>query len=362
MNKKLKILAALLFATASVSTSTYASAAEEGPSFNVSPKIESDNLTSGGYFDLLMPPGTSKSVEVKISNLTDENKVINVSRNFAWVNNKGIPMYHDDGSKEAKIADKSLKWKFQDISKSPDKVTLAPKESKDVTVEINMPKETIDGTISGGLKFAEEPGEAKNDKAINIDSKYQYVISVLLSQQEKPAATPNLNLLSAEISSRYVKANIQNDKMAFLKGMMVESTLKNSKGAVVAYAVQSGMSMVPNSNFNLEIPLSATSEEIKPGDYELTINAYGNKDDKGKYSAKNESGKTETFSYYKEMTSPIKVKSAIKAAPSSKEKESSDNSKLWYIIALASVLLLGLIILIIKLKNGKDEDSSKEKD
>ncbi|OTN84014.1 hypothetical protein A5819_003564 [Enterococcus sp. 7E2_DIV0204] len=224
-----------------------------------------------GYYKLKMISGQKQQLEIALSNPSDEKVTIDVKINGAKTNQNGVIEYGDSTIK----SDPSLKFDFMDIVKAPESVELAPGETKNVELMVEMPETGYDGVIAGGIQLmragqADKQNDGSGSMVIN---QYAYVIAMLL-QETDTKVTPDLSLNSVQAGQTNYRntifVNFSNVMAAYLDNMTVEVQLtQKGKETVLYERKQTAMRMAPNSF--IDFPISMNGERMVPGDYEANI-------------------------------------------------------------------------------------------
>lgn len=241
---------------------TYAK--EDVPAIGYSYKIiKPENQIGGaGYFDLRMTPAQRQTVEIELYNITDKELVVNLSVHSAKTNSNGVIEY---GPTKLPV-DPSLKYDIKDIAKVADKVTLAAKETKRVPIEITMPNESFDGSISGGiyLQKDETTEEKKAEKsAKGVVNKYAFIVGLLLSETDVKVK-PELGFNKIEAgTTNYRNAfliNFSNTQPTYVEGMTVDTQiLKKGSDEVLYESKKENYRMAPNSSMTFPVHLNGES-------------------------------------------------------------------------------------------------------
>ncbi|EDO1145911.1 DUF3324 domain-containing protein [Listeria innocua] len=259
----------------------------EGNSFSVKAILPANQASSVTYFDLQMEPKQKQKLDVEITNQSKEQMTINCVANTAITNEMGYVDYSIPKTKP----DETLKYPFVDITEVSDsEITLEPNETKIWSVNIQMPEESYDGIILGGLHFKEKTKEktekeTKQEKEVQIKNEYAYVIGVKLTEKTT-IVKPELALNQIKAGSRnyrnVVEINLQNTKATLVGGLAVDAKIyKQGSEKVLHEAKRTDLSMAPNSNFNYSV--NWENQELKPGKYKLHLVAK-NKDDKWEWT------------------------------------------------------------------------------
>lgn len=285
MKKRSKItifLINLFFLIPLMGQQAFAEDVEENPAgavgFTYSIDYPNNQIQEAGYFDLMMNAGQQQTVKIKLVNPSEEEVKVLVGINGAKTNKNGVVEFGDTEIEN----DDSLKFAFEDIVKGPDEVILAPGESKDLELEINMPKTELDGMVLGGIRLIrDDSADQKDDVAgAQIKNKYQYIIGMTLQENEKKVIPElKLNQVYADQFNyqNTVFVNYSNTEAAMLSDMSVEVQIsKQGKAEVLYETKKNGMRLAPNSF--IDFPVSMQGERMVPGKYSAHVLVQGSDD------------------------------------------------------------------------------------
>ncbi|MEI5993802.1 DUF916 and DUF3324 domain-containing protein [Candidatus Enterococcus mansonii] len=284
--------------------------------------------TTKTYFDLRLEPKESHTVNVRVTNQSDQERIVNTQVKTATTNTNGVIEYIKSEQ------NKSINLPY-DMSKlvktNTPEITLAPHESKEVVYEIKMPEKDFSGVLSGGIIFTSEENEKteKSTADVAINNQFGYVIALVL-HGNKPV-DPDLELSTVSLGQvnnrNVVFANLANPESAYLNRLNLHATIKQKNKDKILYETKKNeQQMAPNSLFNYPISLQET--EFKPGKYLLTIHA----ESKGK-----------TWDFEKEFE--IKGEEAKKL--NDKAYIHKEKNNYWLYIILLLILLLLIILVIV---------------
>lgn len=224
------------------------------------------------YFDLLMTPNQKQTVQLKLNNTSDKERKISIKLNGAKTNSNGVIEYGPSQIKE----DASVKYKFTDLVKAPEEVTLAPQSSQLVDVNIEMPESSIEGYISGGIQLqdiTDEGKESQTDQGMVIN-KFAYLIGFLLSESDtsgiKPDLTFNKVYPGLKNYSNSILVNFSNSTPVYVEEMTVDvQIMKKNSDEVIYDSKKSNMRMAPNTL--IDFPISLNGDRMVAGDYRAKI-------------------------------------------------------------------------------------------
>ena len=181
----LRIFALIFLCTLST---IYISANEE-VYFSVSSVIPENQIDKNlSYFNLKVTPSSSQELQIKIfNNKNHEIKVKAIVTSSTTCRN-GFISYttltnYDD----------SLKYPLSNILKlDKSEYTVPPRSFVTAKALLNMPEKSYDGIILGGLVFTKSEDEPesknKNEMTAKIENEYQYVVGVMLSENDNKVA------------------------------------------------------------------------------------------------------------------------------------------------------------------------------
>ena len=358
---KLKYLFTGLFAAGMMVAAGSVSANEF--SFSVNPVLPANQATPGvAYYDLLLQPGQTQTVNVTLTNDTPKEVTVDISLASATTNLNGVVEYSPNSIK----ADKSLKYDITKFGSVQNKVELAPNSSQTVPVKVTMPNATFNGKIAGGLTFKQDSKQTEasstDKKGISIKNEFQYVVALLMRQNTTPVA-PVLNLTSVQAGQvnyrNVVNANYENTAMDYLKDMTVDAKVTAKGGSKALYTInKSMMEMAPNTNFDM--PMELNGQAFKPGTYTYTSTVYGQKDPNGKYVyGKDAKGADEHYDYKwtfaKDFT--ISGQQATNYNKTDVTLPKQDNTWLYVLIGvLIAIILFFIFFLLLKRRKKDDEE------
>lgn len=323
-----------------------------------------------GYFDITLGAGKEQTLQVELSNNTEQEMKIDLALSSAATNINGLVVYEPTEIE----ADRSLKYNLKDYVTSPQIVTLAPLTRQKIDIKVKMPNESFDGQIAGGITFSKE---GQNDKkadseGITVKNTYSYTIALLMKQNENEVS-PDLKLTKispGQINGRNViNVNLQNPTMAYINTMNVKATIKGITDSDIAYSYSNPMmQMAPNTNFDLPMPTSnqsaatRVSEPLKAGKYRLQLIVNARTDSQGKYEAKVDN-KNERYKYQwtfdQEFTISDNQAQKLNDSDPTVKKE-KDWTWLLFILGLMLIILFFILIIWKRRKKSQREEEEKQ--
>lgn len=248
----------------------------EGMGYSVRAVIPDNQVDkSQTYFDLEMAPGGTQDLVLEIVSTSDQTLELMVEPHVATTNQNGELEY----SVTPKTQDSSLLYPITDLLSGKQSVTVPPKETKQVTFRLTMPKELVKGKLVGGFsvydKANEEDSMSTGKDEVQINNIFSVVIGIQLREQEA-MIQPNLKLNGIKAGlfnyRTAVLVNLQNPQPDFLGDVSIIARVKKKGSKKVLYeAEKKQIAFAPNSNF--DFPVTLENQELEPGSYELILEA-----------------------------------------------------------------------------------------
>ncbi|WP_086313711.1 hypothetical protein A5821_001244 [Enterococcus sp. 7F3_DIV0205] len=241
--------------------------------YSVSANIPENQVDkSQTYFDLRMKPEQKQDLTLNVSNSGDKEITLNIIPNIATTNQNGVV----DFSEKDREIDSSLTHPITKLISGEQKITLAPKEKKTVTFNLQMPKEKLSGKIVGGFYVYKDEADEESKSSeggVQITNKYAMVVGLQLTEDDEPVkAELTLNTIQPDLINyrTAVTANLQNTKPTFVNDLKVVAKVsKKDSVEVIHQTTKEEMAMAPNSNF--DFPISWDNQELLPGKYMLDL-------------------------------------------------------------------------------------------
>lgn len=310
----------------------------EGMGYSVRAIIPDNQLDqTKTYFDLKVQPGDTQKLALEITSTSSEELHLKVSPHSATTNQNGELEF----SVEPTVHDSTLEYPMTELISASQSVTLAPKETKQVSFTLKVPEDSFAGKLVGGFTIYDQANdkevEASGKKEVQIRNVFSMVVGIQLqekSQEIKPEL--KLNGVKANLFNyrTAMTANLQNTQPTFLSQLKVAAIIKQAGSKKVLYETEKqGMTMAPNSNF--DFPIMLENQEIKPGNYVMELQAS---------SGKETWTVTKKFKVSKEEASELN-KSAVEL-----EARSTDSLVYLNIILVILVLVVGSVMIYLSLR------------
>lgn len=246
---------------------------EETLNFHVTPELPQSQIEgAASYYNVNLNPGETETLVLMMKNDKEEPIEVKVTAHTAFTNVNGVVEY----GKTAEQADPTLPYSLDELIEPIDTIKLEAKESKRVELTLNMPADSFEGVLAGGLRIEEvrpEEDDEDSGESIAIKNEFSYVVGVLASNS-RSSVQPDLELLDVfadQVNYRNViSATLQNFTPTFVNRLEVEATVhREGEDEVLYEANQSQMQMAPNSNFNF--PISLEGDRFQSGEYVLNM-------------------------------------------------------------------------------------------
>lgn len=227
-------------------------------------QIEKDQL----YYDLQYQPKESERLTITLTNRTEQPFKLKATFNRAVTNSLGVVEYSGMNEDESDFGPNITDY----VKLSDPTIDLAPKESKDIYLDVKMPDKEFEGILAGGL-YIEQLSTEKVEG--NIKNVFSREIAVLL-QNKTDEVKPNLTIAKAnalQVNHRNaVNVIVDNEKATYVKNMSVDYQV-DKDGKTIATAKKEKLTMAPSSRMPFLIQMDNT--EFSPGTYtvKMTINA-----------------------------------------------------------------------------------------
>ena len=214
------------------------------------------------FFHVQINPGEEQTLEIILNNPTDEEIVALVDIATATTNNNGVVEYITRDIEP----DSSLRFKMEDIISGPSEIVLPPNEQTSLFLDVQMPNESFDGVLAGGITFLEkDTTEEEVAQGMMIVNQFAFTKAIILrNTTEGVPAEFVLNEITPfqQIMRTNISANIQNISPRFVNGVFMEASVREQGSEKVLFSnAMDDVQFAPNSNFDFIIPLEANRLE-----------------------------------------------------------------------------------------------------
>ena len=248
--------------------------ASEGVYFSVSSVIPKNQINKNlSYFDLKVAPSSSQELKVKIFNNKDHEIKVKAMVTPATTCRNGFISYTNLTN-----YDESLRHPLSDILKLDQSEYVVPAgDFATATALLSMPAESYDGIILGGLVFTKADDSfktaEKSQMAAQIENEYQYVVGVMLSENDnKVIANMNLKYIKSTLVNYHtgLAVNLQNDTSVIIPNLKISGTVyKKGSSEIYKSAEKENVKMAPNSNFDFMVDWK--NHKFEAGEYRIHV-------------------------------------------------------------------------------------------
>ncbi|WP_035191314.1 WxL protein peptidoglycan domain-containing protein [Ligilactobacillus equi] len=242
--------------------------------FTVTPSAE---YNTKGYFDFQTQPGQKKPLTVKLTNNSDKNIVIVVTKLNALTNNGDISYTAQKQTNNSKLSDQ--RYLAAQYLHGPRKIPLAARESKDVIYTYQAPDDISKGQVLGGLSFTSASGDdeanyTSSQKSIQITNKVARNIAVVANYQpQKAKLSLGKAKLNNNVATPLIQIEMRNHTTQMGHKFKIGYVLKNNAGKVLSTKKidpqNSGTPFAPVSQWYQSIPWPLKTYQT--GHYKLTV-------------------------------------------------------------------------------------------
>lgn len=297
------------------------------------------------FYHLLVQPGGTQTVEVKIFNSSAEKQTYRVEVIRAATNKNGLITYDE----RDKPADKSMQMPITNIAKPKHKeVSVEGYSEGKAEIDINVPTEPFSGISLGGIRISlKSDDEDESEQGMSVKNTYGYAIGMVLTENaDQPIygeTELKLTALNPEVDygSKVLEASIQNPHPEAMEELEAEGKItKKGSDKVIAKHSLKDFKIAPNSVFPFQIDWGML--EVAAGEYTFT----------GKVKGKTKSWEfKEDFTITREMAKKMNKQTAFRVII----PEGWMNA-FYGAILLTVILALFLILRLIKRKKAKEGD------
>lgn len=245
--------------------------AAAGAGFTVNAVLPENHYGSGiDYFDLVMTPGQTETLTVKVHNLEHVNKTIKATADTGYTAD-GMQENYDRFRVTDEVAAVTTFARIFDGTKV---IELAPNETKEVQFTVKMPTEGYKGILEGALYFEDQATtkQTTDQSNLQINNRYSMALGVVLRESREIHAAPRLHLKKIQVSkSNYlhqpaILMTFMNSEPATASNLTIKTSVTKN-GKVVFGNRQTGRSFAANSTFKYGIPTG--DGWVTPGTYHL---------------------------------------------------------------------------------------------
>ncbi|WP_087972501.1 WxL protein peptidoglycan domain-containing protein [Oceanobacillus rekensis] len=227
-----------------------------------------------GYFNLLVEPGETQAIELKVTNNLDTELTLTGSTANAYTHPTGGMLYGTDiNSESSRLLDDAVL--IADLIEIEENITIPPQSSVNVPIEITVPEE--DGqTFLGAVVLTTEPTDTAMEETTEADSanvilntETSYTVALQLNLPDE--TTPDFSLGEAGFINETGEVFIEMTNNAHLIQEEIIGTydVSNQEGTELFKGEIPSFKMAPKSQIRYPVPWG--NETLDDGTYNLTL-------------------------------------------------------------------------------------------
>lgn len=271
MKKSIKLL--LITVLVALQVNTINADTERYSDFTVTPiftehQIGSD-LEYRGYFDVLLEPGMSDSLQLDVKNTGSSPMTVHIDKTNAVTRANGEPDYTQNEKPSPFIPttmDSMLSIQNNDV-------IINPNESAIINVDLTMPAQAFDGVVLGGLAITamHETDKVKEQNSVGVNSSVKYLVAVQARNTMNPVL-PELQATDAGVKVHQMApayyVSLENHVGLNMSNVSISGNIKQkSDGKVVARVDEKNRSILPHSKFDVIFTSENANQRISSQEY-----------------------------------------------------------------------------------------------
>lgn len=279
MKKTINILlVALLLA---MQVNTIKADTERYSDFTVTPIFTENQIGTDleyrGYFDVMLAPGESDSLKLEIKNTGNSPMTVHIDKTNALTRANGEADYTQNEMPSDYIPTTMESM----LTIQNNDVVVNANESVVINIDLQMPKDSFDGVILGGLAITatHETDKPKEQNSVGVNSSVKYLVAVQ-ARNNTNEVKPNLRSGEAGVKHHQMMpayfVTIENAVGLNMSNVSISGDIKQkSDGKVVAKVDETNRSILPFSSFDVMFKPVVDNQKITAQlyTYDLTIEA-----------------------------------------------------------------------------------------
>jgi len=308
--------------------------------FSITPVFpENQNPETRGFFDLIVTPGQKQDLVVIVSNSNNVEITVQFNLFSATTNQNGIVDYTSPG-----VSDTSLRYPIEEIATfDQEMVKLDANSRREVIITLDLPDETIEGTILGVIRATRELTEEEEATPGMIVNHFNSDIIIRIQQTNTPI---EVDFLLGDVRMELVNhraaivADIRNYKPRMVTGVTGSAQVYASgRDEPIFNMTDAKIDFAPNSVYPFSL-VDRAGYGIRAGQYLIKIKL-------------EHDGKNWEF----EQGFEIGAEEALAINSSALNQQRPRDLPLWALITagVCIVLLAAVVSLLIKMKKTNSE-------
>lgn len=228
------------------------------------------------YHHLKVNPGEKQTIRLNVISVSDEPVEVEASIHLARSNHNGLIVY--DGDTDG-VQTENLKYNIEDIACVKNKtVTVPPRGSVPVEVDLLIPDGKFDGILLGGINFK----EVNKGQASGMKQSYSYNSALVLTMDDTPQLNGSTSLEITGSRTEVVQTrkitmfDFANNESRILNKLNVDIVVTDKNDNEVLKTSMISMSISPNTR--VPVQLDWKLKDVESGQYVAHIKA-NNEDD-----------------------------------------------------------------------------------
>lgn len=303
--------------------------------FSVTPiynENQRESSRSVGYYDLRLDESQKDTIYLNISNEGQEVMDAKLNITNAITSENGLANYHT-----ANKPSDSIPLTMTEIaSLELDSYTINPGESIDVPITLEMPTETFDGVVLGGVSVVANSQSNSKTEENGVVSAVKYLVAIQVSMNDNEVEEVIKNVdkgVKVENNKPDFFATIINENAVNIKPVSISGKLfdKDQESIIGSVSTETG-NILPQSEFDVVFDLIKPNQKIENGEYHYILDI-----------------KSDDNSWQFEDT--ILVDAELKTEINEKivSDEKSNNVILWILASIVIILSVAVIYMYHKL-------------
>ncbi|MFC3040747.1 WxL protein peptidoglycan domain-containing protein [Virgibacillus xinjiangensis] len=234
---------------------------------------DNQNEEISGYFDLSVEPGQKQTIELKVTNNTEEGLILRGETVNAYTHPTGGMLYGMDiDSERALLLEDAVR--LADYMEIDEEISVPPNSSVNVPVDITVP-DVEAGTLLGAINLTTEPTtqveEAAEEDAANfvLNTETTYSVAVQLNLPEEASTDFSLGEVGIISNTAEVYMEMTNQAQMIQENIKGTYTVSDEAGNELFSGDIPTFKMAPKSGIQYVMPWE--HESLEDGDYTLTI-------------------------------------------------------------------------------------------
>ncbi|MGK0550614.1 DUF916 and DUF3324 domain-containing protein [Enterococcus faecalis] len=277
---------------------------------------------TSNFYDMTLHPNQTDTFKLVINNQSKEAQTFKVAVNTATTNQNGIVDYTEASFEKDPSMTLSLK---ELVTPNTQEVTVAAGQSTTINFNISMPSQAFDGILLGGVTVRPQVKEQNKSGLQNI---YMHTLALRVNETEKEIPAKLIGgkvTIGQENRHNQVAMLLRNPQPKLLTEITGEfSITKKGSSQKLVHTTKKDMSIAPNSQFMLPIPLN---DDFHSGTYTYTV------------QLKNKNG---SWHFSKDFTVDQKAASKYNATSVDQPKQSTFS---WWKTAVVVILIILLCLI-----------------